>query len=170
MKQEQTRTVDILLTKYTDLFSRLISLISKNGYSHASISIDEKMETFYSFSYKGFVIEQPRTKKTRKRTKESICIRMEVSEKTYSAIKDEIDYFRINQSKFSYSKMGIVLCMLHIPYKFKNKYFCSQFVAEVLSQADTIILKKKESLYLPNHFLDEMECVFPNKQLLYNMV
>ncbi len=170
MKQEQTRTVAILLTKYTDLFSRFISFISKNGYSHASISIDEEEETFYSFSYKGFAIEKPKTKKSRKRTKESICIRMQVSEKSYSIIKEEIDGFLMNQSKFGYAKMGIVLCMLHIPYKFKNKYFCSQFVAEVLSQADAIILKKKESLYLPNHFLDERECVFPYKQFIYNMI
>lgn len=170
MKQEQTKTVTILLTKYTDLFSRFISLISKNGYSHASISIDGNEETFYSFSYKGFVIEKPKTKKSRKRTKESICIRMQVSEKSYSVIKEEIDGFLMNRSKFGYAKMGIVLCMLHIPYKFKNKYFCSQFVAEVLSQAEAVLLKKKESLYLPDHFLNENLCIFPYKQIVHNII
>lgn len=168
--EEQTKTVTILLTKYTDLFSRFISIISKNGYSHASISVDGDEEIFYSFSYKGFVVEKPKTKKSKRRTRESICIRMQVSEKAYSIIREEIKGFLMNQSKFGYAKIGIILCMLHIPYKFKNKYFCSQFVAEILSRVEEVTLRKKESLYLPNHFLSETECVFPNKQLIHNVI
>lgn len=38
------KTVTILLTKYTDIGSKIISMISPYGYTHASISIDEKEE------------------------------------------------------------------------------------------------------------------------------
>ena len=64
----------------------------------------------------------------------------------------------------------IVLCLLHIPYKFENKYFCSQFVAEILSRAGAIELKKKETLYLPGQLIDGFECLYSQKQIAYNAV
>lgn len=64
------KTVTILLTKYSDLFGRFISGISKYGYSHASISIDEKEEIFYSFNVKGFAIEKPKKRTPKKEGQE----------------------------------------------------------------------------------------------------
>lgn len=86
-KMERTRTVTILLTRYTTLFSRFICGISKNHYSHAAISIDENEELFYSFNCKGFVVEKPKKRKPRTQRAGSICIRMQVPESTYALIK-----------------------------------------------------------------------------------
>jgi inositol transport system substrate-binding protein len=54
---------------------------------------------------------------------------------------------------------------MHIPYKFKNRYFCSQFVAEILEHAGAVRLKKKNTLYLPHQLLDAMELVKAGKYL-----
>jgi inositol transport system substrate-binding protein len=56
-------------------------------------------------------------------------------------------------------KLYLVLCLLHIPFKFQDKYFCSQFVAEILEQSGAVRLKKKNTLYLPHHLLDGMEYI-----------
>lgn len=64
----------------------------------------------------------------------------------------------------------MILCLLRVPHKFKNRYFCSQFVTEVLSQAGAIELKKKESLYLPGQLVDGFECLFGVKQLVYDII
>lgn len=48
--------------------------------------------------------------------------------------------------------------------------FCSQFVAEVLSKSGAVKLKKKESLYLPGQLVDGMECLFSQKQIVYNAI
>ncbi len=167
---ETMKTVTILLTRYSDLFGRFISGISRHGYSHASISIDEKEEIFYSFNKKGFVIEKPKKRKSKARRFGSVCIRMQVPESTYALIKEEINQFLEKKEQYTYSSLGVVLCLLHIPHKFKDQYFCSQFVAEILARAGAIELKKKESLYLPGQLIDGMECLFGAKQLVYNII
>jgi inositol transport system substrate-binding protein len=82
-------------------------------------------------------------------------------------IKEEIDRFLVNRDNYRYSRLGVVLCLMHIPYKFKSRYFCSQFVAEILEHAGAVRLKKKNTLYLPHQLLDGMECLFPGKKVLY---
>ena len=170
MNNKLMKTITILLTKYSDPFGRFICGISKNRYSHASISIDETEEIFYSFNTKGFVIEKPKKRIPKKRMPGSVCIRMQVPEETYELIKREIAYFLDKREQYAYSRLGVVLCLLHIPYKFENKYFCSQFVAEILSRAGAIELKKKETLYLPGQLLDGIEYLFSQKQIVYNAV
>lgn len=59
-KQERMKTITILLTGYSDWFGRFIRVISRSGYSHASLSIDGTEEVFYSFNGKGVVVEEPK--------------------------------------------------------------------------------------------------------------
>lgn len=92
-KYSEMKTVTILLTRYSDLLGRFISVISKYHYSHASISIDEREDIFYSFNMKGFVVEKPKQRCPRKRAAGSICIRLQVPESTYQAIQAEINEF-----------------------------------------------------------------------------
>jgi hypothetical protein len=44
--------------RVADVFGKFVSWYSHGGYTHASISIDEDEEIFYSFNYKGFVVEK----------------------------------------------------------------------------------------------------------------
>ena len=164
------KTVTILLTKYSGWYARLICWASKSKYSHASISIDEKEEIFYSFNLKGFVIEKPKKRIPKTRRHGSVCIRMQVPEETYELIKNEIERFVECKEQYTYSRLGVLLCLLHIPYKFHNQYFCSQFVAEILSKTGAVELRKKESLYLPGQLLDGIECLFSKKQILYDII
>ncbi|MEI3266318.1 MAG: hypothetical protein V8R85_03950 [Frisingicoccus sp.] len=60
IKRERKKTITILLTGYSDWFSRFIRIISRSGYSHASLSIDGTEEVFYSFNGKGVAVEQPK--------------------------------------------------------------------------------------------------------------
>ena len=51
---------------------------------------------------------------------------------------------------------------MHIAWRRKEHYFCSQFVSELLGLTDEIRLKKKTSLYLPCQLakeLSELSCV-----------
>lgn len=169
-KSKSIKTVTILLTKYSDFWGRIIRGINGEGYSHASISMDEEEEIFYSFNFKGFAIEKPKKRKPKKQAPGNACIRIQVPESIYAIIQEEINEFLEDVEKYRYTKLGLVLCILRIPHKFKNQYFCSQFVAEVLSRAGAIKLKKNESLYLPSHFIDGFECLFSKKQLVYNAI
>lgn len=169
-EEESMKTVTILLTKYSDWFGTFICKICKKDYSHASISIDEKEEVFYSFNYKGFIVEKPKIERPKARKQESLCIRLQVPEHIYKIIEEEINEFLLNKDFYKYSCLGVVLCLLQIPHKFKGKYFCSQFIAEILLKAGAVKLKKKESLYLPVHLIDGIECLFSQKQLIYDII
>ena len=84
--------------------------------------------------------------------------------------EDELEGFMDNREQFNYSTLGVILCLLKIPHKFKDSYFCSQFVAELLSKTGAAKLKKSESLYLPMHFVDRMECNYSQKQIIKNVI
>ena len=164
------KTVTILLTRYSDIMGRFICKISRYKYSHASISIDEKEEVFYSFNTKGFTIEKPKKHIPRLRQQGSLCIRMKVSEDIHKRIADEIEKFMNKKEDLKYSNLGVILCLLRVPHKFKNRYFCSQFVAEILASAGAIELRKKATLYVPGQLVDGIESCFASTQLVYNEI
>lgn len=163
------KTITILLTKYSDFFGRIARGIRDKGYSHASISIDGE-ETFYSFNYRGFAIEKPKERKLRRQVPGSLCIRMEVPDENYEIMKKEIDKFIEEKEKYKFARLGLALCFMGIPNKFKDKFFCSQFVAELLAHGGAVKLKKRTSLYMPTHFINGIECMFSGKQLVYNAI
>ncbi len=169
-EQEEMRSVTVLLTRYTDLMSRCVCILTRGVYSHASISIDEAEEEYYSFNFKGFVREFPKKKVSSKRSNESVILRFQIPDSSYRIIEDEIAYFQSNRERFSYSRIGVMLCFVHIPHKFSNKYFCSQFIAEVLNKASMVDLKKKESLYFPSQLLEPLKTSKLLTQIEYNAI
>ncbi len=160
-------TVTVLLTKYSDITGKIVSVFTRSYYTHASISIDEKEEIFYSFNYKGFAIEKPKKYFPTTRCPGSVCMRIQVTDESYEKIRCEINYFLQKKDQLSYSCIGVLFCLLHIPIKFQNKYFCSQFVAELLQDALTYEYKKPASLYLPEQLLDMVRDMTFQKQILY---
>lgn len=166
MEQNSKKIITVLLTRYFSTFSNFIYWISGRGYTHASISLND--EYFYSFNLKGFRREYP-GRRVRKCGK-SICYKLEVSDENFEKVRDRIEQMEEHKEKFSYSRLGIILCMLHIPCKIKNSYFCSQFVMEMLELSGSIMLEKNASLYLPNQLpgvLGKSSCL---KEIICNPV
>ncbi|MCL2137209.1 MAG: hypothetical protein FWH40_06795 [Coriobacteriia bacterium] len=58
---------------------------------------------------------------------------------------------RSHNCRFSY--LGLVLCYLGIRIRLKDRYFCSQFVSEIIEKAEAVPLAKHSSLYLPDDFM-----------------
>jgi hypothetical protein len=147
------RTVSVLLTKYSDKGSRLFGFVSGCDYIHASIGIDDDNKRFFSFrSKKGFSVEAPSKKK-----KDEPCIlfRLRVSEKAYRDIVARIRTFEANSEKYRFNYIGVLLCLLGIRFRFKDSYFCSQFVSETLNLSGEVKLRKPPELYLPKFFPGE---------------
>lgn len=150
----EKKIITVLLTRYYSTISNFIYYISGRGYTHASIALDEKNEYFYSFNIKGFRKEYP--KRHKQRSSKSISYKLEVSQEDYERIEKKLKDMEQEHEQFHYSRLGVLFCLMHIPFHRKNHYFCSQFVAEILSMSKTIELKKDSSLYLPNQFLYEL--------------
>ena len=151
---EERRTIVVLFTCYRDVLSSFLHLASRRGYAHTSISLEEDSDFYYGFTLKGFRKEYPAQHKKRLRDK-SAALHLGVSEEGYRQIKNRIMEVEEHAEDYRYTKLGIVLCFLRIPWRKEGRYFCSQFVSELLI-AGGIPLRKRPSLYLPNQLAKEL--------------
>lgn len=144
------RNLFILLTRFPDMGSKAIEAITGFYYTHASIGLEEDMNTFYSFVCKGFIIEKiTRYVKPDREPYPCQLYKLEVSEKVYNSVKMLLELFVRNKCNMHYTRLGVALSLLKIPYKRKYHYFCSQFVADILKHGQAAKLKKDSTLYLP---------------------
>lgn len=151
--KKKTHTISVLFTSYTDFASKIVYFVSGRGYTHVSLSLDDKNEYFYAFNTKGFRKEYPR--KHKNRTKENICYKLEITHKQFKKLSKMIKEYEEKKHKLSYNWIGLFSSMVHIPIKMKNRYFCSQFIANLLEKAEIIKWKHNYSRYLPNQLNKE---------------
>ncbi|MBQ3065318.1 MAG: hypothetical protein IJC98_03680 [Clostridia bacterium] len=131
----------------------MISLCTQSYYTHVSIGLEEDLNTFYSFVFKGFIIEKiNRYIKPGRKPFPCRLYELEIPEKTYRSIKKKIEFFVAYRNRMRYTFLGVIFSFLHIPYHRKFTYFCSHFVAELLKHAEILPSHKSSSLYLPNDF------------------
>ncbi len=168
MQEHENTMITVLLTRYYSTFSNFIYFVSGRGYTHASLALDDKNESYYSFNFRGFRKEYP--KKYRHRSKSSISYTLEIPKEDYEKIREKIKEMEHGKEKFHYSRIGVLLCLLHIPFRRKNYYFCSQFVTEMLQMSDAVLLRKDASLYLPNDLPDELGRQSCLKEIICNPV
>lgn len=168
MRENEKKTITVLLTRYYSTFSNFIYWISGKGYTHASIALNDGDGYFYSFNFNGFRREYP-GRRIRKCGK-SICYKLEVSEENFEKVRKKIEEMELNREDMHYSRLSLIFCILHIPIKIKNGYFCSQFVMEMLQLSGSVSPEKRASLYLPNHLpgvLGGLGCL---KEIIWNPV
>ena len=147
----------VLLTKYPGRFSRMLACLSGRGYTHASIGLEDG-DRFYSFSFRGFTEETPE-KPRRHGVTAGRCYRIPVTDGAYRLVEARLRAIAARRGDYHYNYVGVALCLLHLPFRWRNRYFCSQFVAELLSASGAVSLRKAPSLYLPNHFPAELDGV-----------
>ena len=149
----QRRKVFILLTRFLTKSAGPLGVLTGCYYTHTSIGLDEDMNTFYSFVCKGFVVEKiTRYLKPERTPLPCQLYELEVSEQVYQRLKKHLRSFEKRKPLFRYTKLGVFMCLLRIPFRQKHHYFCSQFVAEALMKSEAAQLKKDCSLYLPKDF------------------
>jgi len=159
------RYVYVLLMRYPDTFSRIFRFFTRMRFSHASIGIGGANGPFFSYVLKGFRRELPERYPTFN-SREIPCrlYKLEVSEETYEKAKKALAVHE-KKSKllgFRYTVVGVILSILRIIYKRNNRYFCSQFVSELLEQVSAVPLQKHSALYLPDDFtkMQELDLCF----------
>lgn len=169
-KSRQTKCIYVLLTRFDDYGSKLMSDLTGCYYTHASIGLEEDMNTFYSFVYTGFIVEEiTRYLKPGKDPFPCELYRIEVCPKVYKRVKKMLKSFVNKKGRFSYSCAGVALSIFGIPYKQKLRYFCSQFVAEIINKCGAAEMKKNSCLYLPGDFrrLDKFRLTFEGNLLTF---
>ncbi|WP_226037897.1 hypothetical protein [Aquibacillus saliphilus] len=166
--------VYIMLSDTGTLFTNAIKKYTKAPYNHASLSFDPELTEMYSFGrknpknplYGGFVKEDIFTG-TYNRYKETTCViyKLQVTEREIVKMKRVLDVFIKNDDKFLYNLLGVIGVSIKEPVEFSNSYFCSQFVAEVLSRSGIKLWDKLPALVTPEDFRnnDSLQLIYQGK-------
>ncbi len=149
--------------------ARLIKLFTKKNYTHISLSFNKSLNKMYSFGRRtlnnplnaGFVTEDingiffEKFKNTNCRIYE-----LEIPYFKYFKLKSIIKKYEKDPLKYDYDIIGLLTRAIKINIKRKNKYICSQFIAEVLKESNIYDFKRPTKTILPIDFDD-----FPYKIL-----
>lgn len=145
----KSRKIYILFTRFPDNGTKVIEVLTGCYYPHTSIGLEEDLNTFYSFVTKGFIVEKiTRYVKPDRIPFPCQLYELHVSENIYGRIKEALEYFVEFKEIVHYTKLGLILSLLRIPYK-RNRFgfFCSQFVAEILHHSGAVKLTKESTQY-----------------------
>ena len=143
------KKIYIILTHTGTILSRTIKIFTGNSCTHASISLDEKMEKMYSFGrlnpYNPFIggfVKEGIHIGTFKRFKNTMAeiYSLEITNDQYEKLEKVIDEFLQNKQIYKFNIIGLIVAGLNKNYKRKNKFYCSQFVKEVIEQSKIEIL------------------------------
>jgi hypothetical protein len=147
------RKVYVLLTKHRNATAMLLRLVTLKDYTHTSIAL-ERDGSHYSFNPKlGFTVERPISRKRGTTPCKLYCI--EVSDEAYLELESRIKWFVDNPDEYKFNYVGLVFSIFKIPLGIGNRYFCSQFVSDLLTASGAARLKGKPSKFMPRHFFRE---------------
>lgn len=131
------KNVYILLTRSAGRGAKAIRFFTRYPYAHASIGLEEDMNTFYSFVFKGFIVEKiEHYNKKCDVPMKCMLYEIPVSDEKYLDLREKLRNFEGNKDVLRFSSLGMVLAIMRLPiWKKENHYFCSQFVAEMLKES-----------------------------------
>ena len=153
------KKIYIVLTQTYTTIARIIKSITKDNYSHASISLDIKCNNMYSFGRKyiyfpfyGIFLKEDLRKGLFIRNKNALVAiyEIKVTKKQYNKIKDIIKEIELNNK--GYNIIGLLLAHFRIKLH-RRKYYCSEFVYEVLSNKEIEIYNKENTLFKPEELI-----------------
>lgn len=131
------KKVYIVLTYTGSVLSRIIKLYTRREYTHVSISLDENLESMYSFGrfhaynpfFGGFVQESTKfgTFKRFNKAKSKIYS-LEVSDNDYEIIKNIICDFNSKKDIYRFNMIGLAAVAFNQKIERKNHYYCAEFV------------------------------------------
>ncbi|MBR0137693.1 MAG: hypothetical protein IJM15_04720 [Erysipelotrichaceae bacterium] len=158
-------SVYLILSRSKTFVSQTVGLFTGEKYTHSSLSFDEHFNHNYSFGRRyarlalpAGLVEEGFGKGMYKLHPEIPCAiyRLETTPECIEKAREKIDGMMKEQKKYSYSLIGLANIHLGIVKKYPYKYFCSQFVAEVLKESGIAKIEKDPSLMKPKD-LSEIE-------------
>lgn len=156
------KNIYIVISQTGSVLSRLIGVFTKSGYNHSSLSLDETLETMFSFGrlnpydpLVGGLVCEGRNIGTFKRFANTrvMVLQIPVRENSYEAIKQEIHAMYANRNRYRYNYEGLFLAAIGIDLKRERAFYCSQFVRNVLVENEAIEMDILPRVTAPKDFL-----------------
>lgn len=174
------RNIYIMLSQTNTGCSRILQFFTRAPYNHASIALDEDLNSLYSFARQnlyipliaGFVKEDI-NEGIYKIHDNTLCeiYRLSITQEQYDLLEKSIQKFRDNEDKYRYNFAGLVAMLFNIPFERQHHYVCSQFVAYVLQESKAVEFEKHFTLIRPYDFksLSDLDLVYSGKLSEYSI-
>lgn len=153
--------------------SRLIKWVTRARFNHVSISLDSRMDTMYSFARRhpynpvwgGFVKESPLMGTfARFPQTQAQIISVEVTQAQQDGIRWYLEDMYTRKNAYHYNYAGVLLGALHIPFRRKNHYYCSEFVRDVLVKFGVVSSEQFSLVVQPQELLENI----PGSKIVYD--
>ena len=165
------KTLYIFLTRSGTLLSNLVYRLTGAQYTHISLAFDEDLSTLYSSTRKNGYTMFPAGPSREYLNRGVFKLRpdapcalyaLEVTEDAYIRARRRADHMMAHGNLYRFNVLGLLLCALHIRWRRRRHYFCSQFVSEVLEKSGSMALPKHSTLMHPNDYtaLKELHCLY----------
>jgi len=173
-KDFAVKKIYILLTRTGTMPARVIHFFKGGTFTHTSLSMTPSTNHLYSYARRkinnpfkaGLITENIHTEVFAQYPDCHCAVYcLEVSDKAYENMQNEITYFFDNYKKAKYNFFGMIPLALGIKIRRKLRLTCSQFVAIILESSREIELPKDPYLMLPNDFphINGIYCVYDGR-------
>ncbi len=159
----ETEKVYIVLSQTGTALSRVLKLLTRAPYNHSSISLDENLQTMYSFGrvnpYNPFIgafVEESPSCGTFKRFKNTrvMVLEIEVSSGKRDELGRILSEMLRERARYHYNYLGLFLAAIRVHRKKQNCYYCSEFVKAMAERLGLDGADRIPSIVKPIHFLE----------------
>lgn len=149
------KKIYILFTETNSVLSKSIRFYTKTVYNHTSISFSADLIDVFSFGRKkprnpflgGFVKENLSAGIFRQAN--CLIYSLTVTDQEWDKMYTYVEKMHAQKEIYTYNLVGLVGVARQLPIERKHAFFCSQFVATVLSENDLITFEKPLALITP---------------------
>ncbi len=168
-KDGEIKQLYIVLSQTGTMLSRILKLVTGAEYNHASVSLSSDLTQMYSFGRRhpynpfwgGFVNETPYTGTFKRfQNTKAVVLAVEISGERYAEICKTVHWMYSQKESYHYNYLGLFLAAIHISYKKNHRYYCSEFVKEILLEGKVDGAEQLLPIVKPIHFL-----TIPHKQI-----
>ena len=162
-KTTKDKQIYIVVSQTGSLPSRVLRWITGDEYNHVSISLEEDLDTMYSFARRyayypfwGGLVRESRRYGAMRRFKKTQAVVMAISVdgELYSKMREYLEQMYLNRKQYHYNYLGVMLAGIHVHYHPTNHYYCSSFVKEMLVYFDLIKVDEMKRIVHPIDFLE----------------
>lgn len=166
-----SRPIYLVISQTGTLPSRILKAVTGAEYNHVSISLNPELTKMYSFArrnpynpfWAGFVLENPHTGTFKRFPKtKAVVLELPVSGDAYQEISRLLDGMLSEQTTYHYNYVGLFLAAARIQYRKGRRYYCSEFVKDILFRFHIGGCEQLPPIAQPIHFL-----AIPGAQRIY---
>ncbi len=141
------KNIYVVVSRTGTFISKIIKLLTGDRYTHAALSLENDLSVMYSFGrkfayfpfYGTFVKESPNFGTMKRFPRADIAvIELTLDDTKYEEVKNYILDMYANRKKYGYNYKGLFLAKRGIVVRRENRFYCSEFVKDILERFDIV--------------------------------